>query len=413
MSGKKISLILYYIKYGLSFLIGWIFIVPLAYLIPKKRNLILFIGVNDGLFIDNVKYLFTYLHNVKDHNREIYFLTENKKVFNELKEKKLPVVFYPSLYGIFIMLRTSMLVVDNYWWYTNLKYYFFIKSYKIQLWHGVGFKIIGHSQLKFVNWFTRLFKKCVYILGGLYVKYDLFVSTSEFYTTNVFSKAFDYKEVIEAGYPRNDCFFMELNDMLLMGTDKEKIKKVKEFKNNGYKIVIYLPTFSRTGRDPLMDGALDIKKLDEIAGKYKILFILKFHPNPRHKYEVNELEHIIEYDNHKDVYPLLPLTDLMITDYSSIYTDYLFLDKPVVFFPYDFKHYIEKDGKFQFDYDWITPGPKCKNYDELEHEIISCIVEGKDEYKDKRREILDMAFRYKDGRTSERIWNFVKKSSGF
>ena len=408
MSGNKIKLIMYYIKYGLSFFIGWFFIVPLSGLIPKKKNQILFIGTNEGLFIDNVKYLFIYLYNLKHEGKEFYFLTENKKVFIELKEKNLPVVLYPSLSGIYVLLRTSVLIVDTYWWYTNLKYYFLFYTCKIQMWHGVGFKLIGQEQFKILSTCERYFKKIIHILGGLNVTYDLFVSTSAFYTTNVFSKAFKYKDVIEAGYPRNDCFFMELDEMLLIGTDKEKINKVKEFKNNGYKIVIYVPTFSRTGRDPLMDGALDIRKLNDMAEKYKILFIFKFHPNPRYKYEVSELKHIIEYDNHKDVYPLLPLTDLMITDYSSIYTDYLFLDKPVLFFPYDFQQYLEKDGNFQFDYDWITPGPKCKNYDELEHEIITCLVEGKDDYKDKRREILDMAFKYKDGRASERIWNFIK-----
>jgi len=131
MSGNKIKLIMYYIKYGLSFFIGWFFIVPLSGLIPKKKNQILFIGTNEGLFIDNVKYLFIYLYNLKHEGKEFYFLTENKKVFNELKEKNLPVVLYPSLSGIYVLLRTSVLIVDTYWWYTNLKYYFLFYILKV------------------------------------------------------------------------------------------------------------------------------------------------------------------------------------------------------------------------------------------------------------------------------------------
>ena len=71
-------------------IIGWGFIVPLSYLFPLKKNLVLFIGKNNGLFFDNVKYLYLYLHGLKQNNVEYYFFTENKSVYDMLKQHNLP-----------------------------------------------------------------------------------------------------------------------------------------------------------------------------------------------------------------------------------------------------------------------------------------------------------------------------------
>ena len=61
--------------------------------------------------------------------------------------------------------------------------------------------------------------------------------------------------------------------------------------------------------------------------------------------------------------------DLLITDYSSIFFDFLLLDRPIVFFPYDLEQYLSQDRAMYFDYEIMTPGPKCRTYDELELQI--------------------------------------------
>ncbi len=45
-----------------------------------------------------------------------------------------------------------------------------------------------------------------------------------------------------------------------------------------------------------------------------------------------------------DAYPLLSLCDALLTDYSSIYFDFLLLDRPMIFYPYDFEDYVTKTG---------------------------------------------------------------------
>lgn len=403
MSEKNIKKIfIWFKKIALSFA-GWIFILPLSYIIPKQSKLIIFTGSHEGRFIDNIKYLFLYLYNLKDGDCEIYFLTENKHCFNELKDKGFPVLLYPSLYTVIKLLRTSVLIVDSWWWYSNLKYYFLYKAYKIQLWHGVGFKRIELDLLKKESVLTKFISAFV----GRYPVYDLIISTSEFYTEHLFSKAFKSKEILESGYPRNDSFFMDVNKDTLTGTDEENYFKIKEFKEEGYKIILYVPTHRDTGGNPVSDNMLDIKRLSSFAVENKIIFIFKFHLATEEAYEFPA--NIIKYDNLKDIYPVIPLADLMITDYSSIYMDYLLLDRPVIFFPYDYNKYVSKDRELQFDYEWITPGIKCFTQNELEHEITDYFLKGKDDYREKRKEILNMAFKYKDGKASERIRDFIKR----
>ena len=88
-----------YILKLLSLIIG-IILRPLAYLVPKKRNLILFIGGGDGQFRDNIKYLYIQMVRSRQERFEFYFLTEDKKLFSQLQKHDLPVLVYPRLSNI-------------------------------------------------------------------------------------------------------------------------------------------------------------------------------------------------------------------------------------------------------------------------------------------------------------------------
>jgi CDP-glycerol glycerophosphotransferase (TagB/SpsB family) len=386
-------------------IIGWLIAFPLSLLIPVKPNSIVFIGRQDGMFIDNVKYFYLYINSLKDKNIDCYFLTENSKVYEELKKKNLPILLYPSFKSIFKLLRTSVVIMDDGKWFFKAKYYFLLKAYKVQLWHGVGFKKLGDDSVC-QRTLKSFIKRLRWKFEGRFPDYDLFVSTSEFYTENVFKPAFAPKQLIESGYPRNDIMFKNPDELDLLGTDLISINKIKEYKESGYKIILYAPTFRDRGGDAIIDKALDLDKLSEFAEKNKMVFVFKFHSLPDFEYKIN-YENIIVYDNSKDIYPVFSDIDLMITDYSSIYMDYLLLKRPVIFFSYDLEKYMNKDHKIQFDYNWITPGPKCINQTQLEHEIIK-FVRSNDEYKKKRDEIRNIAFKYSDNRASERIWDFIR-----
>ena len=80
---------------------------------------------------------------------------------------------------------------------------------------------------------------------------------------------------------------------------------------------------------------------------------------------------------------ILNIFDLLITDYSSIYIDYLLLDRPMVFLPYDKERYLEGRG-MNFRYDDVTPGAKPGTMKEFMG-VVRSSLEGRDDFCDKRR----------------------------
>ena len=126
-------------------------------------------------------------------------------------------------------------------------------------------------------------------------------------------------------------------------------------------------------------------------------------------YDISNADHIIEYHKGRDVYPLFAHIDLMITDYSSIFVDYILQDKPVVFFPFDYDHYVNTERPLQFDYETVTPGRKCFSTKELTDEIKRQLVDNLDDYREERTEVLKKFYDIVDGNSSKRIWDEIQK----
>lgn len=406
MSGRIVrKIVSRFIRRIIATGICWFIIVPIATIVPRKKNTILFMGKNGGKLIDNVKYLYLYLLGLNSPNLDICYITKDRTVYDELKAHDMQVVMHPSLLSYFKMLQSKLVFVDSDISITTNYLLYYTK--KIQLWHGVGFKRLEADREGEIKSIDSVVLKKLYKRSQFQPTYDLFVSTSQFYTENVFAAVFKYKRHLNAGYPRNDVIFRNPDGFDLLGTDVETISKVRQMKNNGYKIILYAPTFRDCGGGPQEDGALDFTELISFTEEHKLIFVMKLHPSCKNIQGLEGSQSIIQYGNTNDIYPLFSLVDLMITDYSSIYMDFISQDKPVIFFPYDYNKYIEKDRDIQFDYAWITPGPKCYNQSELQHEIIQH-VNGIDAFADKRKEIAQIAFEYHDGNASERIWNDIK-----
>jgi len=143
-------------------------------------------------------------------------------------------------------------------------------------------------------------------------------------------------------------------------------------------VILYAPTFRDTGGNAIADGALEIARLDAFAQRHQALILFKFHVSGDAMDQVRQARSILCHSSRSDVYPLFPLIDLMITDYSSIYFDYLFLDRPVVFFCYDLEKYQSRDRPLYFSYEEMTPGPKCRTQEALEEALAGLLSGGKD-----------------------------------
>lgn len=399
--------------------VGCIIFLPLSCLIPKNPKRIAFIGNYDGQFIDNVKYLFIHALEVGGKKYDLFFVTENKDVFYSLKNNGLPIVFHPSLKSLYKLLSANVVIVDHVHWIGNLKFHLLFKSKKVQLWHGVALKkielaLLDSPQFQANPFWLRQMMQIYRLFKGRFPHYNLLISTSPFIGVNVFSNAFYHGTIINTGYPRNDVLItskeslIRESDKRSISTDLNTISLVKEMKAKGKKIILYAPTFRDSGGNPLEVGALSLDKWAEFAQRENIFLVIKAHSHPDHVF-CEQGNSVIYYDPICDVYPFLPISDLLITDYSSIYFDYLFINKPIIFFPYDYQKYQMKDRELYFDYEWITPGPKCYSQEELEREILKSFLSGSDQYQDKRAEICRKTFQQIDNMASVRVWNAIEE----
>jgi CDP-glycerol glycerophosphotransferase (TagB/SpsB family) len=127
---------------------------------------------------------------------------------------------------------------------------------------------------------------------------------------------------------------------------------------------------------------------------------------------VDSLDSIIDVSAESDIYPLLREVDILITDYSSIYFDYLLLDRPVIFYPYDLLSYVADDRNLLFDYEAMTPGPKAFDFESLLSTLSGILQDEKDEWKADRRRVLDLAFDDHDCFSTQRILDVLTGSEG-
>jgi len=395
----------------IQLIIGFFLILPIACIFPKQRGLTLFIGNGDGQFRDNVKYLYLQFYKSKPENLEFYFLTENHNIYKKLGQKQLPVLIYPRFLTFWKMLRASNIVVDNFAWIKRAKYHFLLKAHKTQLWHGCSIKKLELDDPLLRPPPHSIFGRILYSVAGRFPTYDLFLSTSRANTENIFQHAFKYKKIIESGYPRNDVLFYESQDLELIGSDTATIAKVRKLKNGHCKAVLYAPTYrdTGTGNDFLEKDALDMQRLNDFACKHKIIVVFKIHPNRQFTFNFDSTSNMLHYQDTGDIYPLLSFIDVLVTDYSSLFFDFLHLNRPIVFYPYDYEKYIQHDRKLKYDYNWVTPGPKCLNQDELQSMMTGVLFKNQDIYRSKRQEIFDMSFSHKGGNAALHIMKIIQK----
>ena len=122
------------------------------------------------------------------------------------------------------------------------------------------------------------------------------------------------------------------------------------------------------------------------------------------QYGTSRHPNLLEYSPAKDVYPLMALSDLLITDYSSIFFDFLLLDRPILFFAYDLENYLSNDRNMYFDYDSMTPGAKCHSYDELEFQLEHIVNNGcQDQYADMRIKVRCYTHDHVNNKSSRRL----------
>ncbi len=378
-------------------------IVEAAKKVPRQENLVIFIGRSGGLFTDNCKYAFLecFRH---FPGLECVYLTHIKKQYDLLLRNNLPVHFFNGVQSLTFCLRAGVIVSDDFWWGSHgPEKELFQEAGTFQLWHGIPLKKIGFPMLESP---VNMTPEDADYLYSNYIGYDAVLSTSGWATRNAFSCSFCASDFPELGYPRNDVLTRELDSHDMLNVDSELFGELKRRKKAGWKVVFYMPTFRDVGKDPFSGGVLQERNLLGFAEREKTVFVCKFHP-----YEARSLKaqspYIVCCKSGYDPYPLLRLADVLITDYSSVYFDFLFLNRPIIYFLYDHENYIQRNRELNFHLKDYAPGPKAYTEDEL-YAVLGSVLQGGDGYAPQRLELLHKGFAYRDSFSAMRVNRYIR-----
>ncbi|MCG8277391.1 CDP-glycerol glycerophosphotransferase family protein [Stenotrophomonas sp. NLF4-10] len=375
-------------------LMGWLLLAPLAALPLRRRDWIAVIGRESGAFVDNTKYFYIDVATDNANGLRIVHITERKDVAEAIAGEGGQAFVYPSLRAAWFLMRCGLAVVDSVEWYKRARRFLLVRARLVQLWHGVGFKRIELDKWrneaegkKFLSsrWllWPRMVRRYLY---GRAPMYDAVATTSVFYRDNVFTTAFRSRHFPITGYPRNA--FANTHPLAWVNVDVGIRDRLNEWAEAGRKPVFLAPTFRDSRATPLGldDGKLAM--LDAFCEKHGFEFVFKFHPYERGASRIAG-RHLHVVDPCSDAYPLLPLMHALVTDYSSIYMDFLLLDRPVLFMTPDLEKYISSDRGIQFDFESMTPGPKFRTWDEL---LAGLLQPEPPEWRDCRHRLARMAF---------------------
>ncbi len=361
--------------------------------VPKKKGLIIFSLPRGRLFQDNSRFLFEY--SAKNKINNAYLLTKNKELFNYLLNLYPNRILYAlSWKGLLTYLRSETVFI------THGKYDIFpfypIKHFKIfiNLWHGTPIKRVNYLLKKNDKDYGSKVKFCKYLCTCSEFTKLLMATQFRLHIDNIWI----------TGQPRNDALF----------ASDQTLSEKYPFLNK--KIVLYAPTFREKGYTnffPFDD--FNANTLIGFLDKQDIYILIRCHINEwtafKEKIKKNLLTTnriiLADVELFPSVEKLLVYTDILITDYSSIYFDYLLLNRPIIFLPYDYKKY-EKERGFGFDYDSNTPGRKPKT----QHDFLSVLknyLDNPDIDSDKRIEIRDKFNLYIDNDSSKRIFKKINK----
>jgi len=393
---KKITKIPFYLILRILLLV--------SYLIPKKKTVWLF-GSNGGSFNGNAKYLFLYICENYPEIKAIW-ISKNKNTVQFLKDKNLTSYYKLSLKGLFYSLIGKVYFYNAY--ISNVNAWTHGNAIKVNLWHGTPMKKIEFDISK--GTFSYVFNKSLksrFFYFNHYTKPDYILSTSK-KVSKIFSSAFrlDNSQCLEFGYPRNEILTYS-KDKIIDFIKKyeplssfELVNTLEKYK----KVYVYMPTWRDDGRDFIKESKIDFEFLNKVLAEKNYCLILKLHINTKLPINLNNFENIILFDNKADIYPILPFTHTLITDYSSIYFDYKLMNKEVIFFCFDKDEYIKDRGMY-FDYNEIIKYELVANNFE---DLISVIRQNNQEISNENLFLNQMIEPSKNLNSNKEIVKFIQ-----
>lgn len=298
--------------------------------------------------------------------------------------------------GYIKLLATAGWLINNVSfpnYYTKKKGQVFIDT-----WHGIPLKTLGYDMPDGSKEVSNVEKN--------FLSTDYMISANPF-LTEIYEKAYKLEglyegQIIEAGYPRLDILFRFSREQIFAKLEKLGVKPDKN-----KKIILFAPTWKGQNyahADASVDCYFDFKeRMERLIDTEKYQILIKPHQRV-FQLAKDKLNEPFFVPAMVDANEILSVTDILISDFSSIFYDYLATGKPVLFYIEDVESYKEQRGMYHsLEH---LPGPVAETPEALAS-LINNIENVSSEWDKKYNEIRQYANAYSDGKISKRIIDYI------
>jgi CDP-glycerol glycerophosphotransferase (TagB/SpsB family) len=330
-------------------------------MLPPDKNLIVFESFLGKQYSCNPRAIYEYLQ--KNNPGYKMYWSIDPRFRSAFEGKDVETVDRFSLKWLFLMARAR-------YWVSNSRLPLWIPkpshTVYLQTWHGTPLKRLAADmeQVLMPGTDTEQYKKNFLAESS---RWDYLISPNA-YSSHIFRRAFDFnKEMIESGYPRND-FLHNDNTAEVIGGIKDKLALTP-----GKKVILYAPTWRDNEFHEKGKYKFNLKlDLDYLRGQLgsEYIVLLRMHYLIAENLDLSGYRGFAyDVSAYEDIRELYLVSDVLITDYSSVFFDYGNLKRPMIFFVYDLESYRDNLRGFYFDFENEAPGPLVKTTEEVVEQL--------------------------------------------
>ena len=385
----------------------------LVSLMPRSPNVWVFGSWFGERFADNPKYLYLHAAQHRPDVRAIW-LTRRPEVVKEVRAIGGEAYHTLSLLGALWRLRAGVVIVSV--GIQDVGSVLTSGAAIVQTFHGIPLKHIGMDDRRFharppglmrAVWSLRNF-----MLRREWNSYSIVLATSA-ETRRRYAAAFGVpaERIPVLGYPRND---MLADDEARGSLRAEVFEALGVAETDASRIVAYLPTHRDAGRGTLTlfpFPRYDEAELDAFLERADALLVYKrhfYHGVPPTGHGNGSRARIIDgTQSLPDVQPLLACADVLVTDLSSCFFDFLLRDRPIVFVTREIEEFVSGERGLYYPYEQVTPGPHAASFTEF-LDALQRSLSHPELDQEWREEVRKVFHAYGDTRSAQRVFEYVR-----
>lgn len=335
--------------------------------IPKDRTKISIPCILDDEWQGNCDFLYHYIKNHKTEFDVKVLCSAESRLFTSKSSKSLLRLY--SLKGIFFLLRSKTIIYHHGPLAGRIPI-LPLRHFNIHINHGIHYKKVELSLSKD----SQEYKKSSRVRTKWFCKYHCVSSHVDALSCCAYYHTY-LSNIFITGIPRNDAFFISQEKLPEdVYSDIRRIEKMASDK----KIIVYAPTWRNDG-GAYHFSEQEIAILSTFLNENNAILFYAGHPYLKER-SVPVDQNIVDFNNsYNDIQSILVLADCLITDYSSVWIDFLLKRKPIISFQFDKKRYKDDRG-FLFDESNIFPGSIVESFNDLLEQLNIALVESENSH---------------------------------